>query len=161
MTPTNKTVEAVVLDASVAVAVAAKESDKEPAVREALRFYSERNCLFFAPSVIVSESLYVLCKKVERSKLTAEEHVSAIDELLVFLLPVLTSSRGEVSLLKRADEIRGTYSCRRSADGLYIALAEQLSPIYETVLLTFDEDMPKQAARHAPTVTVRLLPVSP
>jgi len=117
--------------------------------------------LFFAPSVIVSESLYVLCKKVERSKLTAEEHVSAIDELLVFLLPVLTSSRGEVSLLKRADEIRGTYSCRRSADGLYIALAEQLSPIYETVLLTFDEDMPKQAARHAPTVTVRLLPVSP
>jgi len=160
MIQTNKNVEAVVLDASVAVAVSAQESDKERAARDTMKYYSDRQCLFFAPGVIVSESLYVLCKQVDNGKITEQIHALAITKLEAFLAPVLPSTRGDKSLIKRATEIRGTYSCRRSADGLYIALAEQLSAIYETVILTFDEDMPKQAARNAPTVTVQLLPVS-
>lgn len=50
------------------------------------------------------------------------------------------------------------YSCRRSADGIYIALAEELAQTRTTELLTFDTDLPKQAARNAPTVKVNLLP---
>jgi len=61
-------------------------------------------------------------------------------------------------LIARAEEIRGGYSCRRSADGLYIALAEELSQSVPTELLTFDEDLPKQAAKNAPAVKVNLLP---
>ena len=66
---------------------------------------------------------------------------------------------GEGSLVLRAEEIRGSYSCRRSADGVYIALAEELTVIKPTVLLTFDEDMVKQALKNAPTVSVHLLTI--
>lgn len=128
--------------------------------QDTIQFYTDRQCLFFAPGVIVSESLYVLCKQVESGEITAENHTEAVKDLADFLIPVLSSTQGDKSLIKRANEIRGTYSCRRSADGLYIALAEQLSAIYETIILTFDENMPKQAARHAPTVKVQLLPTS-
>ena len=161
MTPTNKPVEAIILDASVAVAVSAKETDKVQIAQETIQYYTDQQCLFFAPGVLVSESLYVLCKKVETGKLSAEDHIEAINDLADFLLPILSSTQGDKSLIKRADEIRGEYSCRRSADGLYIALAEELAAIYETVVLTFDEDMVKQAARHAPTVKVQLLPILP
>jgi hypothetical protein len=37
------------------------------------------------------------------------------------------------------------------------ALAEELSETRSTVLLTFDQDMPNQAARNAPTVSVHVL----
>jgi len=66
-------------------------------------------------------------------------------------------SNGEIALVLRAEAIRGLNSCRRSADGLYMTLAEELAQTRPTVLLTFDEDMAKQAARNAPTVTVELL----
>ena len=57
----------------------------------------------------------------------------------------------------RANEIRASYSCRRTADGIYSALAEELTQTGPTELLTFDGDLPRQAARNAPTVKVRLL----
>jgi len=42
---------------------------------------------------------------------------------------------------------------------VYLALAEELMASYADVrLLTFDADLPKQAARNAPTVTIHLLP---
>ena len=56
--------------------------------------------------------------------------------------------------MARAEAIRAGYSCRRSADGIYIALAEQLTAVMPTTLLTFDQDMKSQAAKNAPTVTV-------
>jgi len=56
----------------------------------------------------------------------------------------------------RAEEIRGSYGCSRSADGLYIALAEELATTRPTELVTFDAAMPSHVAATAPTVTVRL-----
>ena len=66
---------------------------------------------------------------------------------------------GEGSLVLRAAAVRGTYTCRRSAGGIYVALAEALATSHRTVLLTFDENMAKQAARVSPTITVHLLTV--
>jgi predicted nucleic acid-binding protein len=65
---------------------------------------------------------------------------------------------GDAALIARAEQIRNGYGCSHSADGIYIALAEELSQSGATELLTFDTDLPKQAARNAPTVKVNLLP---
>jgi predicted nucleic acid-binding protein len=161
MTPTNKRVEAVVIDASIAVAVSAKEVDKVQTASATVEHYHKEQCLFFAPGAIVSESLYVLCKQLEKGRLSERVHSLAIDNLAEFLAPILSSTQGDKSLVRRAEEIRGIYSCRRTTDGIYIALAEQLAATYETVLLTFDEGMVNQAAQCAPTVKVHLLPVLP
>ena len=61
----------------------------------------------------------------------------------------------------RAEAVRGTYSCRRSADGIYLAFAEELSGTMPTMLLTFDSDLAKQAAIHAPALKVELLTADP
>jgi predicted nucleic acid-binding protein len=161
MTPKTKPIEIVVLDASVAVAICAREADKVIQAQMAMDEYSQDGTQFYSPNVFVSEVLYVLCKQVNKAKLTVETHKQSITDFEKFLLLLEPNPNGDYPLMRRAEEIRGDYACRRSADGLYIALAEQLSATYETVLLTFDEDMPKQAARHAPNVTVRLLPVTP
>lgn len=158
-TPKTELVEVVVLDASVAVAICAREADKIAQAQAAMDEYSQSGVQFHSPNVFVSEVLYVLCKQLNKSKLTVETHAQSITDFEKFLLLLEPNPMGDYPLMRRAEEIRGGYACPRSADGLYIALAEQLSATYETVLLTFDEDMPKQAARHAPSVTVRLLPV--
>ncbi len=44
--------------------------------------------------------------------------------------------------------LKEAHACRRSADGLYLALAEELSQTCPTVLLTYDEDMSKQATKN-------------
>src|SRR5271166_3204870 len=53
---------------------------------------------------------------------------------------------------------RSGYGCSRSADGIYIALAEDLTARGTAELVTFDTGMPNQVAANAPAVTVRLLP---
>ena len=57
----------------------------------------------------------------------------------------------------RAEQIRSGYGCSHSADGLYIALAEQLGRSQPTTLLTLDAGLSKQAARNAATVIVDLI----
>jgi predicted nucleic acid-binding protein len=64
-------------------------------------------------------------------------------------------------LLLRAEAIRGSYTCRRSADGVYIALAEALSATRPTVLLTLDEGIKRQAAANAPAVRVHIVTRQP
>ena len=68
---------------------------------------------------------------------------------------VLPPPNGEASLIHRAEQIGSGYGCSRSADGLYIALAEELTATRPTILLTFDQGLPNQAAANAPTVTVK------
>ena len=65
----------------------------------------------------------------------------------------------ESALMKRAVEIRGTYACSRSSDGLYIAYAEELSKSRITEILTFDKGMKNQISNYAPTVTLNLLTI--
>jgi predicted nucleic acid-binding protein len=64
---------------------------------------------------------------------------------------------GDAAPAYRAEQIRGSYGCSRSADGLYIALAEKLAQANLTELVTFDAGMQQQSAVAAPNVTVRLL----
>ena len=148
---------AVVLDANAAVGIAAKEVAKEARTLAAIAQYTASGYLFFAPGAIVSEALYALCQQEQNNLLTRAEHGQAIHDLQTLLARVLPPPNGEASLILRADQIRAGYGCSRSADALYIALAEELSRTYTTRLLTFDQGVPKQATRHAPLVSVHLL----
>ncbi len=148
---------AVVVDANAAIALAAREVAKEAQARAALAYYSSNGYLLFAPGVIISETLFALCGQEQRQLLSPLEYTQAVADFRAFMVGVLPPPNGEVSLILRADQIRAGYGCSRSADALYIALAEELSQTVATRLLTFDRDLPKQAARNAPTVSVHLL----
>ena len=147
---------AVVIDANIPLAIVASEPG-EPIASAAITRYAGLNYEFFAPGAILAETLYVLCGKLQDGHLTPTEHTQAIQDLDAFMQMVKSPVNGESALTLRAEALRAAYSCRRSADGIYVALAEALSATRPTVLLTFDSDMAKQAANFAPTVRVDLL----
>lgn len=148
---------AVVLDANTVIGIAAKEAAKEAKAVAALAHYTASGYLFFAPGVIISETLYALCQQEQNSLLTPAEHSQAVLDLQTLMARVLPPPNGDASLILRANQICAGYGCSRSADALYIALAEELSLTHMTRLLTFDQGVPNQAARNAPTVNVHLL----
>ncbi len=159
MTPPSSTVpECVVIDANVPIAIAANEPG-EPNATAAINHYLVDQCALYAPGAIVAEVLYVLCGKEQDGSLTATEYLQAIEDFALFVAMVNSPPGGDGTLVRRAAAACGSYTCRRSADGIYIALAEHLATSYRTVLLTFDENMAKQAARISPAVTVHLLTV--
>lgn len=147
----------VVLDANTGVAVAAKEAATEAKAKAALAQYTNNGYLFYAPGVIISETLYALRNQMQNRLLTPTEHGQAVLDFEALMKSVLPPPNGDASLIVRADQICIGYGASRSADALYIALAEELSQTRPTYLLTFDRDLPKQAARNAPTVNVHLL----
>ena len=157
MTPLIKP-GAVIIDANVFIALCAREKAKLAVAEAALNAYAAKGWLFYAPGVIIAEVLYVLCGKQRSGELDPTAYQEAIDSFQDHMKAVLPPPSGDKALIGRAEEIRGGYSCRRSADGIYIALAEELTQTGTTDLLTFDADLPKQAARNAPTVKVNLLP---
>ena len=147
----------VVVDASVAVAIAAREAGSEQIANIEMAALTGQGCEFFAPGVLLSESLYVLCKKRENGILSQAAYNQATLDLDTFLSFIQPSPTGDFGLSTRASVIHGAYSCRRSADAIYIALADSMSALSPTVLLTFDKEMPKQAAATAPSVVVQVL----
>lgn len=157
-TPNPAITAALVLDANAAISICAKEARTEAAANTALDDYADRGYLFYAPGVIVSETLYALRNQLTHGFLTALEHGQAIRDFAVLMQNVLPPPNGDAALILRADQICAGYGASRSADAVYLALAEELAASYADVrLLTFDADLPKQAARNAPTVTVHLL----
>ena len=70
---------------------------------------------------------------------------------------LLPPPSGDFSLTARSEQIRSGYGASRSADGIFIALAEELTATRATEVLTFDTELSKQARKNAPTVTVRAL----
>ena len=147
----------VVVDANVMVALCAKKPQRFVALTAEVESYARAGSLFYAPNVIVGESLYALRRKLTDGILNATEHAQAVQSLRVRMTAVLPPPGGEASLILRADQICDGYGYSRSDDALHIALAEELSRTYTTRLLTFDQGVPNQAARHAPLVTVHLL----
>ena len=148
---------AVVLDANVLIAICAKEQDKLVKAVTAFYDYARRGWRFYAPGVLLAETLYILCGKLQSGSLTAPKHTLAI-QLLQFYLPQISPPpNGDFSLAARAEAIQQGYGCSRSADGIYIALAEQLAQQGATELLTFDQGIVNQAAKNAPAVKVNLL----
>lgn len=155
MTPTNNA-DAVVIDASILVSMTSNEIKTHLIAENAFNNYSQNGWEFFAPNVIVSEVLFALCHKLTAGVLTSIEYEQAIDSFLVLMKNIKTDNN-DLSLVKRAVEIRETYGCSRSSDALYIALAEDLAKTRTVELLTFDKGMINQAAKNAATLAVKVL----
>ncbi len=148
---------AVVLDANVLIALCAREQDKFSKAKTTFDDYLVQGWRYHAPAVLLAETLYILCGKLQNGELTPVSHAQAIQLLQRYLLLISPPPSGDFSLAARAEAIRQSYGCSRSADGIYIALAEELARYGPTELLTFDQGMVNQAAKNAPTVKVNLL----
>ncbi len=147
----------VVIDANVTIGLCANEPGKHAKIVAELQKYLTAGCTLYAPHVLVMETLYVLCNKAQAGTLTAAEHTIAIAEFQQFMLLAQPPPDGDASLIARAEQLRQGYGCSRSADGLYIALAEDLAKRGPTELLTFDVGQSAQAKALAPTISVNLL----
>ena len=139
--PMSSEAGAVVLDASVTIAISSKEERKEAAASAEILRYSGPGYRFFAPGAIVTETLYVLCKKLDSGVLSSADHTQSVQDFHALMGRVLPPPNGDGALILRTDAIRGAYSCRRSADGVYIALAEELAA-FVTVKGRLDDRTP-------------------
>lgn len=146
------------IDANVLIAICSKEIDKYDVAIQELTICARAGYIFYAPGVIIAESLYVLCKKLEKGLLSPVEHAEAVEDLSDLMSMIQPPPHGEGSLVKRAEEIRAGYGCSRSADGVYIALTEKLGESSRSELLTFDAYLLKQAEKTSPSTTIRFLP---
>jgi predicted nucleic acid-binding protein len=147
----------VVIDASVAIALCAKEQDKFANADTKINEYATNGHQFFAPGVIVAECLYVFCKKLRDGVITAAEHASAVQAFVALMQAINPPPSGDNALINRAEEIRGTLSCNRSADGIYLALAEELGKMTNTEVITFDSAMKSQATASSMGLNVIVL----
>lgn len=158
MTPTTNPV-AVVVDANVLIAICSKEQATNQTAQTAFDQYARQGAQFFAPNIIVAEVLFVLCQKLDKAILTDAEHEKSVEFFQDYMTIILPPPSGEAALIKRAEEIRSGYGCSRTSDGLYLALAEELTQIRPTEFLTFNTGVINQAAKNAPIVTINLLPI--
>lgn len=149
--------EFVVIDASVMIGFCANEPDKSAQTLVTLEAYKKGGSVFYTPNAVVVEVPFVLCNKFQVGILTDQEHSDAMMQFFNLMQTVLSSLGGDITLMKRAEELRGTLSCRHWTDSLYLALAEELAKQGATELLTFDEGQAKQAAATVPQITVNLL----
>jgi predicted nucleic acid-binding protein len=149
------------IDANVLIALCSKEIDKYDIAHRELMHYAQSSYQFYAPGVIIAEALFVLCRKLSDQRLSASDHTAAVADLCTYMGMIFPPPNGERSLVSRAEQIRQGYGCSRSADGIYIALTEELAADGIAEILTFDGGMENQAKAHAPTVKVRLLVPAP
>lgn len=156
-TPPTSSRPAVTIDANLVIAYCTKEAGTYAKAKAELEQYAKDGWQFYAPGVLVAEALFVFCKKLEAGTLTTAEHAQAVQSLEAFMNAVLPPPNGDASLIARAEQIRGSYGCSRSADALYLALAEELTRTGPAELVTFDVGLEQQAKQNAPTVTIKLL----
>ncbi|MGH9899196.1 MAG: type II toxin-antitoxin system VapC family toxin [Pyrinomonadaceae bacterium] len=147
---------AVVIDANILISICSKEPAYKTA-ETALLDYATKGWPFYAPSAILTEVLFILCKKLQSGLLTDAEHKKAVESFDDYMKQISSSTRDNIFFILRAEEVRKGYSCLHSADGFYIALAEELARTQETELLTFDDRIVNQVKNNAPTVKVNLL----
>ena len=83
--PTSAFTQFVVVDASVAIAIAAKEAGSEQKANTAISAYVLQGSKVMAPGVLLSESLYVLCKMRDGGTLKTAEYSQAILDLDIFV----------------------------------------------------------------------------
>ena len=147
----------VVLDSSFLTAYCSKEPGRFDLASAEFAKYAEEGREFFAPGVAAAESLFALCRKLQEGSLTASEHDAAIRTLILLLSCVHPPPDGDFQLVGRAEQIRAGYGCSRSADGIFIALCEELTLRGQSEIVTFDDSLHLQAARNAWTVSVNTL----
>ncbi len=161
ITPRMGSLPLTVIDANVLTALCAEEPDKYAQAQAAVEQRALKGSLFYAPGVVVAETLYALCHKLTGDIVTLTEHAQAVQSLHVRMGAILPPPRGEAALVLRAEQIRGSYGCSRSADGLYVALLEEMAQFGAAELLTFDVVLKTQASLILPDLTVTLLKQSP
>jgi predicted nucleic acid-binding protein len=148
----------IVIDANVVIALCAKEADKIVNAEAKMKEYAGQGCSFYAPGVIIAECLYVFCRKLLDGVLTPSEHANAVFGLISLMATVNPPPTGDKSLIKRAEEIRGTAGCSHSADSIYLALAAELNGTASTEVVTFDGGMQKQAQSGSLPMPIVVLP---
>ena len=148
---------AVAINTNVVIAISSREAGRDAKATAELTYYASLSYEWYAPGTIISETLYILCGKLSSNILSPSDYALAIQTFERTMGSILPPPNGDKALIARAEQIGSGYGCSRSADGIYIALAEELALTRPTVLLTFDQCVPKQAAKNAPTVTVKLL----
>lgn len=148
---------ALVLDANVVIAISSSETGRDAMATAEITDFVNLGYELYAPGVIVAETLFVLCEKRNSGSLSLADYAAALATFERVMATVLPPPNGDVSLIRRAEQIGSGYGCSRSADGLYIALTEELATTRTTVFLTFDRGCPNQAAANAPTATVKVL----
>jgi predicted nucleic acid-binding protein len=148
----------VIVDANVVIALCAEEVDKLANAEAKMKEYSRNGCQFYAPGVLVAECLYVFCRKLQTGDFTAAEHSNAIIAFITMMAAINPPPSGDKSLIKRAEEMRGTLGCSRSADGIYLALAEELNKVARSEVVTFDNGMQSQVTSCSLALTVIVLP---
>ena len=146
-----------VVDASVAVALCAKESGRHEIVREVLNTLALIGCQLYAPGIFVGECLFAMCRKRAEGRLDSVSYNLAIQTLDILALQISQFPHGDAVLTQRATRLLAGYGCSHSNDSLYLALAEALNKIHPTEVLTFDSGLKKQAAVGCPGLNVRLL----
>lgn len=157
-TQTQKTnAGAVVIDANVLVSICANEPSHQTA-KDALADYTAKGWDFYAPGAILSEVLFILCKKLQAGLLTEAEHQQAIKVFDRLMQGIHPSPQGDIRFILRNEEIRQGYSCLHSADAFYIALAEELAQSCPAEFLTFDKRAVNVVASNATSVKMNLLP---
>ncbi|MGH9755986.1 MAG: type II toxin-antitoxin system VapC family toxin [Blastocatellia bacterium] len=147
---------AVVIDANILISICSKEPNYQTA-ENALADYAAKGWVFFAPGAILTEVLFILCKKLQDGLLTAIEHQKAVEAFNDYMKMIHPTPLGDIPLILRAEEIRRGYSCLHSADGFYIALTEELAKSGAAEFLTFDKRVVNVAAHNAPSVKINLL----
>ncbi len=156
MSQPNNPAGAVVIDANILIAICSKEPT-EATARAELTNYTNKNWAVYAPSVISSEVLFVLCKKVQNGIIDTNTYQKAVEDLVDFMTVILPPPNGDAALLIRAEEIRSGYSCLHTTDSFYLALTEELARSGAAEFVTFDQGTVNVAARNASTVKVNLL----
>ena len=115
----------VVIDADVLIGICAKEPDKHPIATAELATYAASGSKVYAPGVIVSEALFVLCKKLQKGDLNQADHDAAVRSLCVIMNVVSPPPNGDAALIAgradsrepklQADQRQHLYRSRRGA----------------------------------------------
>jgi predicted nucleic acid-binding protein len=95
-----------VVDASAAVSISAREVGNYQVALARMQRYERDGRIAHAPGVIVSECLFALCRKLETGSLAAARHTITIRRLRHVLAALLPPPQGDASLAVRAEEIR-------------------------------------------------------
>jgi predicted nucleic acid-binding protein len=155
--PTQSSAGIVVIDANILVSICSREPSCQTA-ENALDDYAAKNWAFYAPGAILTEVLFILCRKLHDGLLTEAEHEEAVKNFNDYMQGIHPSPQGDIGFILRSEEIRKGYSCLHSADAFYIALTEELAKSGPAEFLTFDKRVANVVANNAPSVKVNLLP---
>src|SRR2546426_12649327 len=107
---------AVVIDANILISICSQEPSHTTA-ENALADYTVKDWALYAPSAILTEVLFILCKKLESGVIDAATHKKAVEDFNDYMSVILPPPSGDIALLLRAEEIPSGYSCLHSADG--------------------------------------------